>query len=82
MNTNVPMYQRERGLRMYDGYGTGKGAITGQLHGRPGLQGSMGRRKSQLSLRRETRCEEEVPEVDSSEGTEPHGEEIPMQEEC
>ena len=30
------------GLRMYDGYGTGKGAITGQLHGRPGLQGEHG----------------------------------------
>ena len=60
----------------------------GQLwHGRPGqvYKGSMGRRIMQLSLRRETLrdwCDEEAPEVDSSEGTEPHGEEIPMQEEC
>ena len=47
-------------------------------------KGSMGRRIIQLSLRRETLhdwCDEEAPEVDSSEGTEPHGEEIPTQEE-
>ena len=38
----------------------------------------MGRRIIQLS---HDWCDEEAPEVDSSEGTEPHGDEIPMQEE-